>query len=510
MCSFPLWENDNFHIMSLRPVEGGGPLNPTLAICDGFTLNLADYARPGLRVGIWASSGRGKSFGVGVLCEELLSAGIPVIAIDPEGELHTLREQYRVLVLGGERADLPLPAGRMGIHLTLTHVLAEGLGLVVDLSDRPTNRTQQEAARPWLEELWSLMSERRAPAALVVEEVHIFAPQSGSSTTADMMQRFAKQGRKRGAILVAASQRTQAVSKEFMSQLNFSAIGGFETERDYDAVKAVVGGHPFDAFRTLETGRFYLSAAREFFRWRPRRTSHGGDAPTWSTAEGASGQSRDSELDSLVEQLRTAFDEEEATTDSATPDASAADRARIRALEQELSATQEELQSARDEVNRLNIALKVVGAIKVVIQQEIIAVAPSLPAPAVAAQTPAPTVVHTQAKPAEPSLVRDVRISSDAVMDLAEVKTMLRRARDRARRRSSRSTEYLHSAVKVLLAGSAVNGAELAAKYGYYGKVTINRMDAVLDALVGVGFAVYNHGQYRLNEPYLRQLIMRG
>ncbi len=96
-------------------------------------MNLTDYARPGLRVGIWASSGRGKSFGVGVFCEELLSAGIPVIAIDPEGELHTLREQFRVLVLGGERADLPLPPGRMGVHLTLSRVLEEGLGLVVDL-----------------------------------------------------------------------------------------------------------------------------------------------------------------------------------------------------------------------------------------------------------------------------------------------------------------------------------------------------------------------------------------
>ncbi len=355
------------------------------------------------------------------------------------------------------------------------------------------------------------MSERRAPAALIVEEVHIFAPQSGSATTADMMQRFAKQGRKRGAILVAASQRTQAVSKEFMSQLNFSAIGGFETERDYDAIKAVVGGHPFDEFRTLETGRFYLSAAREFYRWRPRRTSHGGDAPTWSPAEGAGEQSRDSEMDSLVEQLRAAFaHEEEAEGDSAETESSAADRARIRSLEHELTSAQQELAEARDEVNRLNIALKVTGAIKVVIQQEVIALAPALPAPAVAAQSPAATVVNAQAKPAEPSLVKDVRISSDAVMDLAEVKTLLRRARDRARRRSSRSPEYLHGAVKVLLAGAAVNGAELAARYGYYGKVTINRMDAVLDALVGVGFAVYNHGQYRLNESYLRQLIMRG
>ena len=53
--------------------------SPILTLCDDLRLSLADYARTGLRAGIWASSGRGKSFGVGVLCEELLAAGIPVV-----------------------------------------------------------------------------------------------------------------------------------------------------------------------------------------------------------------------------------------------------------------------------------------------------------------------------------------------------------------------------------------------------------------------------------------------
>src|SRR5262249_5141092 len=145
-------------------------------------------------------------------------------------------------------------------------------------------KAQQQAAEPWLEQLWERVSERHALAALVVEEVHLFAPQSGSAVTSEIMQRFAKQGRKRGVILVAASQRTQAVSKEFMSQLNFPAIGGFETERDYNAVRAVVAGHPFEQFRSLAVGEFFLPAAGGFHRWRARRTSHGGDAPAWDLA----------------------------------------------------------------------------------------------------------------------------------------------------------------------------------------------------------------------------------
>jgi hypothetical protein len=514
-------------------------VNPSLAICDGYRLDLTDYARTGLRVGIWASSGRGKSFGVGVLCEELLAAGIPVIAIDPEGELHTLREQYRVLVLGGEQGDLPLPPGPASIRMALGRALEEGLGLVIDLSEKPTARSQQEAARPWLEQLWILLSQRHMPAALVVEEVHIFAPQSGSACTADIMQRFAKQGRKRGAILVAASQRTQAVSKEFMSQLNFPAIGGFETERDYEAVKAVVDGHGFDEFRTLEPGRFFLTAAGDFYRWRPRQTSHGGDSPVWDPAEVQSAAVRDSALSELVAQLQEAFAADEPAS-APVPDAVAAERARTKALEQELASVRDELLQAQAEVNRLQIALQITGAIKVMITQEIIARAPALAVPAAAqvaggavmaavagapggtgtaaaASAPAPTpeqatpaVAVVRAEAQTPALVKEVRLTPDAILGVESIKTMIRSARDRARRRAPRSSQWVTAIVQSLAEGQALTSTEFAGRYGYWGKVTINRITAVLDALTTVGYASCKNGQYRLNEPYIRQVIMRG
>jgi hypothetical protein len=353
-------------------------LSPTLSLCEGYNLDLADYARSGLRVGIWASSGRGKSFGVGVLCEELLAAGIPVIAIDPEGELYTLRERFRLLVLGGDHADLPLPSGERAATLTLTRVLedGQGLGLVVDLSDKPTSRAQQEAALPFFERLWVLMSERRAPAALVVEEVHLFAPQSGSSLTNDILHRFSKQGRKRGVILVVASQRTQAVSKELMSQLNFPAIGGFEIERDYDAVKALVDGHSFEEFRAQPPGQFFLPAVGRFERWRARHTSHGGEAPSWTGDVGGEPRVADSTLSTLIEELRQALAIEtanaSATPSQRPPDPTAALRAEIRRLEQRVEQAEEARKVAEAEAERLRTALKVAGLVKVAIQNEVI------------------------------------------------------------------------------------------------------------------------------------------
>ncbi|KYF62397.1 hypothetical protein BE15_39545, partial [Sorangium cellulosum] len=350
---------------------GGTPLSPILSLCDGYRLDLSDYARTGLRVGIWASSGRGKSFGVGVLCEELLAAGIPVVAIDPEGELYTLRERFRLLVLGGAHADLPLPSGERAAALALARVLDEGLGLVVDLSDQPTNRAQQEAALPFLERLWVLLSERRAPAALVVEEVHIFAPQSGASLTSDILHRFAKQGRKRGVLLAVASQRTQAVSKELMSQLNFPAIGGFEIERDYDAVKALVDGHTFEEFRALPAGEFFLPAAGRFARWRARHTAHGGDAPSWTGEAAGPPRAADSKLSTLIDELREALADEIAGAKA--PDPSAALRAEIRRLRQQLEQADEARRAAEAEAERLRVALQVAGVVKVVIQSEIVA-----------------------------------------------------------------------------------------------------------------------------------------
>lgn len=476
---------------------------PVLSICESFQLDLAEYARTGLRVGIWASSGRGKSFGVGVFCEELLSAGIPVIAIDPEGELHTLREQYRVLVLGGDQGDLPLPAGPAGVALALRRALSDGLGLVIDLSEHATNKGQQEAARPWLEHLWVMLSEHPSPAALVVEEVHIFAPQSGSATTADLMQRFAKQGRKRGAILVAASQRTQAVSKEFMSQLNFPAIGGFETERDYEAVKAVVDGHTFDEFRSLEPGRFYLPAAGGYYRWRPRRTSHGGSAPAWQSPAPDQVVRRDAGLDELVEQLRAAFAEAE-------PDqreAPSPDRARIKELEVALEQARRELTEAKEENTRLRIALQVAGLVKVQITQEVIARAPEIAAPAAAAvgAVAAPPV----AKPA-PATLADLKLPVESILLHPDVKELVRKSRNRARGRMTGASSWTDAIVKSLLKGTAVDPTEFASWYGYKGKTIINRIDTVLGALEDFGFATRKNGRYRVNEPYLVDLLTRG
>ncbi|WP_437925479.1 DUF87 domain-containing protein [Sorangium sp. So ce291] len=498
-------------------------MSPTLSLCDGYQLDLSDYARTGLRVGIWASSGRGKSFGVGVLCEELLAAGIPVVAVDPEGELHTLRERFRLLVLGGAHADLPLPSGERAAALALARVLDEGLGLVIDLSDQPTSRAQQSAALPFLERLWVLLSERRAPAALVVEEVHLFAPQSGASLTSDILHRFAKQGRKRGVLLAVASQRTQAVSKELMSQLNFPAIGGFEIERDYDAVRALVDGHTFDEFRALPAGEFFLPAIGRFDRWRARHTAHGGDAPSWTGEAGGAPRVADSKLSTLIDELREALADELASAKA--PDPSAALRAEIRRLERQIEQADEARRAAEAEVEQLRIALRVAGVVKVVIQNETVARAgqvdaarppaalapaarpPAAPAPPPPA--PAGAAVKVAARPAAPSL-RDLALPAGTVLEVRGVKQMVSAARSHARRRSPRSVAHVALAAKLLAGGAALTAEELAARGGSRSQVEIRRAVHALAALARAGFASVQGGRHALNEAAVLRAIQLG
>ena len=489
------------------------PPAPVLALCDDLSVSLADYARTGLRFGIWASSGRGKSFGVGVLCEELLAAGIPVIALDPEGEIYTLRERFRVLVLGGAHADLPLPTGDAAVTLALRKALDEGLGLVLDLSDQPTSRAQQEAAYPFLVRLWSLLTERRTPTALVVEEVHVFAPQSGSALTSDILHRFAKQGRKRGIVLATASQRTQAVSKELMSQLNFQAIGGFEIERDYDAVKAIVDGHPFEEFRALPVGEFFFSAVNRFGRFRERHTTHGGDAPAFG-GEIAAARRPDAQLGTLVEELRAALALEESRARAEDP--TRVLRAEIRRLEQRLEQAEEARSRAEAETASLRIALQVAGVVKVVVQNEVVLkaatpatiTAPALsPATPTLAAAPAPVAtVTTTAKPAATRL-RDLGLSVDQLLAVPGVKAMILDARKRARRRSPRSVALVLLATKVLAGGVGQTAPELAVRSGSRAKITLARAGHALDALVAAGFARIEEGRHLVNEAALLRAI---
>ena len=49
------------------------------------------------RTAVMGMSGSGKSYLIGVLCEELCKADLPFIIIDPEGEYKSLKEKFDIV-----------------------------------------------------------------------------------------------------------------------------------------------------------------------------------------------------------------------------------------------------------------------------------------------------------------------------------------------------------------------------------------------------------------------------
>ncbi|MEK7848850.1 MAG: DUF87 domain-containing protein, partial [Chloroflexota bacterium] len=148
-----------------------------LQVARDFAYDAGDFAATGLRAFVVSSSGRGKSYTAGVLCEEALDGGLPAIVFDPEGEYWTLKERYPTLVAGGDHAHIPLVRRPRVVQQLLSLALSRsGFALVFDLSEL-REREQQGFYALAAEELFVLKRQHPGTALLVVEEAHLFAPQ---------------------------------------------------------------------------------------------------------------------------------------------------------------------------------------------------------------------------------------------------------------------------------------------------------------------------------------------
>lgn len=106
-----------------------------------FSIQAVDYANQGnSMIGI---RGSGKTYGAGVVAEQLLDAGIPIIVFDPTGVWQNLRNGvdgnpgYQVVVAGGMFADLPLTEAN-AVEI-VDAALKAGVSLVLDLKGMSTS-----------------------------------------------------------------------------------------------------------------------------------------------------------------------------------------------------------------------------------------------------------------------------------------------------------------------------------------------------------------------------------
>lgn len=208
------------------------------------------------RMLVQANSGGGKSRAIRQLLEQT-HGRVQHLVLDPEGEFPTLRERFDYILAaktGGDTIAAPKYAKR------LCRTLVElGASAVLDLYDLTLDE-RREFVRHFLTELMALPRALWRPIIVVIDEMHVFAPEAGQSQAAEAVTALATQGRKRGFCLVGATQRISKLHKDVAAELLNKMIG--RTGLDIDVKRAGdelgMGKDERAGLKTLAPGEFYV------------------------------------------------------------------------------------------------------------------------------------------------------------------------------------------------------------------------------------------------------------
>jgi len=230
------------------------------------------------RTCVLGASGSGKSYAVGVICEELCKIGVPFALVDSEGEHIGLKQKYEAVWVGEEKGcDLKwsdFDPAELGAHAL------EAPPLILDVSG--TGEPQAKVGR-FVSAIYGRVSAQRAPYLLIVEEADRFVPQRGDRV--EILGEVARRGRKRGLGLMVCTQRPSLVDKNILSQCSNQLIGKLVIRNDLQAVEQFFPGRGLPEHLTsLQPGYFYaaggLSPLPVCVKVRMRETPPGGVAPT--------------------------------------------------------------------------------------------------------------------------------------------------------------------------------------------------------------------------------------
>lgn len=234
------------------------------------------------RTCVIASSGGGKSYTVGVICEELCKSKVPFVLIDIEGEYSGLKEKYDAVWVGdGEGCDLKWSNLNLAL---LSQYAMDCPALILDLSG--TDKPRDKVAT-FLLGVYKEISKRKTPYLVILEEADRFVPQVGERLR--IFDELARRGRKRGLGLVLCTQRPSIVDKNILSQCANQLIGKLVIRNDLQSVAQFFSSRGLpNQLTTLAPGEFYalggLSPEPVCVKIRERETRHGGTTPKLNPA----------------------------------------------------------------------------------------------------------------------------------------------------------------------------------------------------------------------------------
>ena len=178
-------------------------------------------------IAIVAKRRAGKSYTMRRLVEQLLQAHQQVVLVDPKGDQWGIRSAadgkapgLAVVILGGERGDVPLEPGSGEVVAKL--VVVERVSVVLDLS---LFRKHEVATfmTGFLENLYRLKAKEvyRTPMMLVIDEADAIAPQKpqkGEERMLGAAEDIVRRGGQRGIGCVLVTQRSAVLNKNVLTQ----------------------------------------------------------------------------------------------------------------------------------------------------------------------------------------------------------------------------------------------------------------------------------------------------
>lgn len=287
------------------------------------------------RLLITADSGGGKTYLMKKIVEEAFGK-IPIHIVDPEGEFAPLREGFDFFLIA-KGGDTPPVVGLAKAQAQ--KFLEIRASVICDIYElKPSQR--HEWVKEYLEGLIEAPKAMRHPCLVIVDEAHLFAPETGSSVAADAMADLASRGRKRGLILIVATQRLAKLNKDVTSEMLNRLIGPTFEDVNRKRAAEVLGvlkentREFFEQIKMLEPGHFFAlgrAISKTLIRVKigAIKTKHGDEAEKYNTTPPPAR----SKIASLLKTLKELPAEEEKKAETAREF-----RAEIRRLREEVQA----------------------------------------------------------------------------------------------------------------------------------------------------------------------------
>lgn len=208
------------------------------------------------RMLVQANSGGGKSYCIRRILEQ--TAGhVQQLVIDPEGEFATLREKHDYVIAAPHDGDAL--AHPKTAQLLARRLLETGVSAILDIYDLKAHE-RQAFVRLFCEALVNAPKTLWQPCLVVLDEAHVFCPESTKAEAAGAVIDLATRGRKRGFALVAATQRLAKLNKDAAAELLNKLVG--RTGLDVDVKRAadelgMTAKTAMEELRPLDPGQFF-------------------------------------------------------------------------------------------------------------------------------------------------------------------------------------------------------------------------------------------------------------